>query len=171
MTSPIVRTASRTGQTAVASIPRRVLSGLREMRVCFRLRCVLSHENDLLGDLPVSSLVSSDPAWPARLCTSVHMVCEHLRIQYIHEGHWFNAVAFLPQALRLGTHTLFSWQGTTLPFSHPHHKAERRQMARENNCYLYCERLVATLGLCERAIRTLCSQHNRPDRPEKEEYE
>jgi hypothetical protein len=86
MTSPIVRTACRTGQTAVASIPRRVLSGLREMRFCFRLRCLLSHENDLLGDLPVSSLLSSDPARPARLCTSVHMVCEHLRVKLHSRG-------------------------------------------------------------------------------------
>ena len=145
LTSPIVRTACRTGQTAVASIPRRVLSGLREMRFCFRLRCLLSHENDLLGDLPVSSLLSSDPARPARLCTSVHMVCEHLRMQCIHEGHLFNAVALLPQALRLGTHALFSWQRTPLLFSHTHHKAERRQMTRDTNCYHYCERLVATL--------------------------
>lgn len=140
-----VRTASRTGQTAVAFIPRRVLSGLREMRFFFRLRCLLSHVTDLLGDLPVSSLVSSDPARPARLCTSVHMVCEHLRMQCIHAGYWFNAVAFLPQALRLGTQTLFSWQGTILLFYHPHHKAESRHMTRDSNSNHYSERLVATL--------------------------
>jgi hypothetical protein len=44
--SPIVRTARRTSQTAVASIPRLVLSGIREMLsettlVMFALACEL----------------------------------------------------------------------------------------------------------------------------------
>ena len=49
------------------------------------LACLLSHVNYLFDDLPVSSLLYSDPAWPARLRTSVYMVCEHLRDQSIHE--------------------------------------------------------------------------------------
>ena len=48
------------------------------MQAAMTLVCLLSHENDLLSDLPVSSLTCSDPAWPARLCTSIHMVFEHL---------------------------------------------------------------------------------------------
>ena len=46
----------RTGQTAVASIPRLSLSGLREMRSRLRLFCLLSRATYLLDDLPVSSL-------------------------------------------------------------------------------------------------------------------
>ena len=37
---------------------------------------------------------------------------------------WFNAVTFLPQALYLGTHTVFSWQGTTLLFYDTYRKVE-----------------------------------------------
>ena len=77
---------SHTGQTAVASIPRP--GGCRDYMVCPSvpcLRCLLSLVGYLLGDLPVSSLVSSDPAWPARLLTRVYMVCEHVRDQSIHK--------------------------------------------------------------------------------------
>jgi hypothetical protein len=56
-----------TGQTAVASIPRLSLSGLCEMLGSPTLGVFALDRDDLLGDLPVSSLVSSDqgPARPA----------------------------------------------------------------------------------------------------------
>jgi hypothetical protein len=71
----------RTGTTADASIPRLVLSGLREIRSVSGLFCLRSHANYLLGDLPVSGLVYRDSTWPTRLCTRIHMVCEHLQDQ------------------------------------------------------------------------------------------
>jgi hypothetical protein len=49
------------------------------------LACLLSHVNYLFDDLPVSGLLDSDPAWPARLRTRVYMVCEYLRDQSIHQ--------------------------------------------------------------------------------------
>ena len=70
-----------TGQTAVASIPRLSLSGIRGMSLCACLLRLLSLVSYLLGDLPVSSLLYSDPAWPARLLTRASKVCEHLRGQ------------------------------------------------------------------------------------------
>ena len=73
---------SQTGQTAVASIPRP--GGCRDYMVCPSvpcLRCLLSLVGYLLGDLPVSSLVSSDPAWPARLLTRTFKVLKHVRGQ------------------------------------------------------------------------------------------
>ena len=71
-----------TDQTAVASIPRP--GGCRDYVVCHsvsRQRCLLSLVGYLLGDLPVSSLIDSDPAWPARLLTRTFKVLEHLRGQ------------------------------------------------------------------------------------------
>ena len=50
----------RTSQTAVASIPRLVLSGIREMRFCFLLVLFTPHGNYLLDDLQGSGLVYSD---------------------------------------------------------------------------------------------------------------
>jgi hypothetical protein len=41
-----------------------------------------------------------------------------------------NTVVFLPQALRLGTHTLFSYQGTVDLFYHRRAKVEMRLSAR-----------------------------------------
>ncbi len=55
-----------------------MLSGLR-------LFCLLSRANYLLDDLPVSSLIDSDPAWPVRLLTRVYMVHEHLRDECLHK--------------------------------------------------------------------------------------
>jgi len=61
LTSPIVSTARRTSQTAVASILRRyALSGLREIRSVSCLFCLLSHGNYLLDDLQGSGLMYSD---------------------------------------------------------------------------------------------------------------
>ena len=102
MTSPIVCTcdpdgAQRLAPYASVSCVRAKLRwplSLGAMHCRDYVRCVLATlavvysrmPADLLDDLPVSSLASSDSAWPVRLCTSVHMVCEHLRIQCIHDG-------------------------------------------------------------------------------------
>jgi hypothetical protein len=118
----------RTGQTAVASIPRLSLSGLREMRSSLRLFCLPSRATYLLDDLPVSSLHCSDPAWPARLLTRGCTVSEHLLI-------------------------LVHSRGSTGLFSHTCLKAERRYIPRDNNSCQHFGELVPTLRFALNALR------------------
>ncbi len=71
-----------TSQTAVASIPRHSLSGIREMRYCSRLSVfALACPPTCLTTCPFRVCGCSDPAWPARLLTRACMVSEHLRDQ------------------------------------------------------------------------------------------
>jgi len=87
-----------TSQTAVASIPRHSLSGIREMRSCSRLSVfALACLPTCLTTCPYRVCGCLDPAWPARLLTRACMVSEHLRDQ-IHSLY----EPLLPQLVKSG---------------------------------------------------------------------
>jgi hypothetical protein len=124
MTSPIVRTACRTGQTAVASIPRRyALSRIREIRSGSCLLCLLSHGNYLLDDGPRPRFDGQGPLLtrPAQAPAFTWEVA-HLRDQ---------------------RHSRVT-RGSLVLFSHRRHKAERGQLPMDVKHSQHSERLVLT---------------------------
>ncbi len=66
-----------------------------------------------------------EPIWPLGKNA---LSCEILR--WLSDCFLVNTVVFLPQALRLGTHTLFSYQGAVDPFRHSRGKVEMHLSAR-----------------------------------------